>query len=67
MINLGWYELMDRVIMIQDQLETNVAEHKEVDEYFYKLIQDAQEKLSDAYQYAGEKFINSYEDGGKNV
>ena len=45
MINLGWYELMDRVIMIQDQLETNVAEHKEVDEYFYKLIQDAQEKI----------------------
>ena len=64
MINLGWYELMDRVIMIQDQLETNVAEHKEVDEYFYKLIQDAQEKLSDAYQYAGEKFINSYKDVG---
>ena len=63
-MNLGWYELMDRVIMIQDQLETNVAEHKEVDEYFYKLIQDAQEKLSDAYQYTGEKFINSYEDVG---
>ena len=64
MINLGWYELMDRVIMIQDQLETNVAEHKEVDEYFYKLIQEAQEKLADAYQYAGEKFSNSYEDVG---
>ena len=64
MINLGWYELMDRVIMIQDQLETNVAEHKEVDEYFYKLIQEAQEKLADAYQYAGEKFINSYKDVG---
>lgn len=62
MINLGWYELMDRVIMIQDQLETNVAEHKEVDEYFYKLIQEAQEKLADAYQYAGEKFIDSRED-----
>lgn len=62
MINLGWYELMDRVIMIQDQLETNVAEHKAVDEYFYKLIQEAQEKLSEAYQYAGEKFDDSYEE-----
>ena len=63
-MNLGWYELMDRIAMIQDQLEISVAKHKEVDEYFYKLIQDAQEKLSDAYQYAGEKFINSYEDVG---
>ena len=61
-MNLGWYELMDRVIMIQDQLETNVAEHKEADKYFYDLIQEAQEKLADAYQYAGEKFINSCED-----
>ena len=62
MINLGWYELMDRVIMIQDQLETNVGEHKEVDEYFYKLIQEAQEKLSSAYQYAGKKFNDSCEE-----
>ena len=61
-MNLGWYEIMDRVAMIQDQLETNVAEHKEVDEYFYKLIQEAQEKLSSAYQYAGKKFNDSCEE-----
>lgn len=63
-MNLGWYELMDRVIMIQDQLETNVAEHQEVDEDFYNLVQEAQEKLAEAYQYAGERFINSCEDFG---
>lgn len=61
-MNLGWYELMDRVTIIQDQLETNVAEHKGADKYFYDLIQEAQEKLADAYQYAGEKFIDSRED-----
>ena len=63
-MNLGWYELMDRLAMIQDQLEMSVAKHQNIDKEFYDLIQDAQEKLSDAYQYAGEKFINSYEDVG---
>ena len=61
-MNLGWYEIMDRVAMIQDQLETNVAEHEEVDKEFYDLIQQAQEKLSKAYQYAGEKFNDSCEE-----
>ena len=61
-MNLGWYEIMDRIAMIQDQLETHVAEHKEADKYFYDLIQEAQEKLSKAYQYAGEKFNDSCEE-----
>ena len=52
-MNLGWYELMDRIVMIQDQLEMNVAKHQEIDKEFYDLIQEAQEKLSKAYQYAG--------------
>lgn len=61
-MNLGWYELMDRVTIIQDQLETNVAEHQSIDKEFYDLIQEAQEKLSNAYQYAGEKFNDSCEE-----
>ena len=61
-MNLGWYELMGRVTMIQNQLETNVAEHQEVDKEFYYLIQEAKEKLSEAYQYAGEKFNDSCEE-----
>ena len=63
-MNLGWYELMDRIAMIQDQLEISVAKHQNIDKEFYDLVQEAQEKLYDAYQYAGEKFINSYEDVG---
>lgn len=61
-MNLGWYELMDRIVMIQDQLEMNVAKHQEIDKEFYDLIQEAQEKLYDAYRYAGEKFNDSCED-----
>ena len=62
MMNLGWYELMDRLAMIQDQLEMSVSKHQNIDKEFYDLIQEAQEKLSDAYQYAGEKFNDSCED-----
>ena len=61
-MNLGWYELMDRLAMIQDQLEMSVAKHQNIDKEFYGLIQEAQEKLSDAYQYAGEKFNDSCEE-----
>ena len=63
-MNLGWYETMDRIAMIQDQLEMNVAKHQEIDKEFYDLIQEAQEKLYKAYQYAGSKFNDSYEDVG---
>ncbi|MEG0407364.1 MAG: hypothetical protein RR623_00700 [Bacilli bacterium] len=58
-MNLGWYETMDRIAMIQDQLEMNVAKHQEIDKEFYDLVQEAQEKLSKAYQYAGKKFNDS--------
>ena len=34
-MNLGWYEIMDRIAMIQDQLEMNVAKHQEIDKEFY--------------------------------
>ena len=61
-MNLGWYEIMDRIAMIKEQLETHVAEHKEADKYFYDIIQEAQEKLADAYLYAGEKFNDSCEE-----
>ena len=61
-MNLGWYELMDRIAMIQDQLEMNVTKHQEIDKEFYDLVQEAQEKLSEVYQYAGEKFDDSCEE-----
>ena len=61
-MNLGWYELMDRLAMIQDQLEMSVAKHQNIDKEFYDLIQETQEKLSGAYQYAGKKFNDSCEE-----
>ena len=61
-MNFGWYEIMDRIALIQDQLEMNVAKHQEIDKEFYDLIQEAQEELYKAYQYAGEKFNDSFEE-----
>ena len=61
-MNLGWYEIMDRVAMIQSSLHDNVYEHQEKDAELQKLLDDAQDALNKAYQYAGEQFNNSCED-----
>lgn len=61
-MNLCWYEIMDRIAMIQDQLEMGVAKHQKIDKEFCVLIQEAQEKLYDAYRYAGERFDDSCEE-----
>ena len=62
MINLGWYELMDRVAMIQDSIESQVGSHPERDDMFEEILDKAQKLLSEAYQYAGDKFNDSCED-----
>lgn len=61
-MNLGWYEIMDRVAMIQDSIESQVASHPERDDEFNEIIDKAQDLLSKAYQYAGEKFNDSCEE-----
>ena len=61
-VNLGWYEIMDRIAMIQSQLHDTVYEHQEVDVELQRIIDDAQVELNRAYQYAGEKFNDSCED-----
>ena len=63
-MNLGWYEIMDRVAMIQDSIDGQVASHPERDDEFDEIIDKAQDFLSKAYQYASEKFNNSCEDTG---
>ena len=63
-MNLGWYEIMDRVAMIQDQIESQVGSHPERDDTFDEILDKAQKLLSEAYQYAGEKFNNSCEEVG---
>lgn len=60
--NLGYYELMDRIALIQGQLEDYVANHEVADDKLQKLVNDAQVSLSDAYSYVAEKFNDSCED-----
>lgn len=60
-MNFGWYELMDRIVMIQDQIQSNLYEHQEADVEIKAMLDKAQEALSKAYQYAGEKFNDSCE------
>lgn len=61
-MNHGWYEIMDRIHVIQNTLEGNVRHHQEADEHLQQLIDSAQEMLCDAYQYAGEKWCESCRD-----
>lgn len=61
-MNLGWYEIMDRIAMIQDQLENSTGNYQDTDKDFYVLIQSAQEKLYESYKYACEKFNDSCEE-----
>lgn len=61
-MNYGWYEIMDRISVIQNTLEDNVRHHQEADEHLQGLIDSAQEILCEAYQYAGMKWDESYRD-----
>ena len=60
--NFGWYEIMDRLSVIQNQIHDHVYEHQETDADLQKLLDEAQYALNRAYQYAGEKFNDSCED-----
>lgn len=61
-MNRGWYEIMDRISVIQNTLEENVRHHQEADEHLQGLIDSAQEMLSEAYNYAGIKWDESCRD-----
>lgn len=59
-MNLGWYEILDRIHLIQNAIEENLYNHQETDVELQRLLDSAQESLSDAYQYAGKKFDESW-------
>lgn len=61
-MNHGWYEIMYRIYVIQNTLDDNVRQHQEADEHLQRLIDSAQEMLSEAYQYAGMKGDESCRD-----
>ena len=64
-MNLGWYEIMDRISVIQSTLEDTVREHSESDDELKALIDSSQQILTRAYSYASCKFNDSCE--GYNV
>lgn len=67
-MNFDWYEIMDRISVIQNTLEDNVRNHQEADEKLQELIDSTQELLYEAYNYAGLKWDEScrdFEDGYK--
>ena len=58
-MNLGLYELMDRISVIQNQTHDNLYEHQETDVELQRILDNAQDALSEAYQYAARKFDES--------
>lgn len=60
-MNHGWYEIMDRLSVFQQGIEDHVRNHQASDDELKRLIDEAQEKLADAYQYAGGKALEDDE------
>ena len=58
-MNLGLYELMDRLYVIQNTLHDNVYEHQDSDVELQRIVDNAQDSLSEAYQYVARKFDES--------
>ena len=58
-MNLGLYELMDRLYVIQNTLHDNVYEHQEADVELQRILDNTQDALSEAYQYVARKFDES--------
>ena len=53
-MNLGWYEIMERIAMIQSDIDCDVYHHGESDEKLKTMLEEVQRLLSNAYDYAQE-------------
>lgn len=58
-MNLGLYELVDRLYVIQNALYDNVYEHQETDAELQRILDNTQDALSEAYRYVSRKFDES--------
>ena len=58
-MNLGLYELMDRLYVIQNTIHDHLYEHQETDVELQRILDNAQDSLSEAYQYVARKFDES--------
>ena len=61
-MNLGYYELMDRISVIQNNLEDIVHKHPKASDELKAIIDDAQYSLSSAYDIVSDQWIDSCED-----
>lgn len=50
-----WFEVLDRISVIQETIETYIRNHSVDDEHLKDIVDKAQECLGEAYQYAGNK------------
>ena len=62
-MNLGWYEVIDRISVIQNTINDRLYEHQVADLQLQQLLDDVQHSLNQAYQYAREMFNDSCEGG----
>ena len=62
-MNLGIYELMDRLYVIQNTIHDHLYEHQETDVDLQRILDNAQGSLSEAYQYVARKFDESNTNG----
>lgn len=60
-MNLGWYEIMDRIAMIQNSLNDNVYLHQEADVKLQSMLHTVQANLNKTYDYSARKFDESCE------
>ena len=58
-MNLSIYELMDRISVIQNTIHDHLYEHQETDVELQRILDNAQDYLSEAYQYVARKFDES--------
>ena len=64
-MNLGYYELMDRIAIIQCNLNDYVEEHIVASDEIKKHLDAAQKSLTLAYGVAADEWHNSCEDFNK--
>lgn len=61
-INLGLFEIMDRLSVIQQNMHDFIYLHEEVKGEYIEELDKAAEILADLYQKVAEDFYNSCED-----
>ena len=62
-MNLGLYEIMDRISTVQVLVEDAISNHEESDYFLKQILVEVQHSLHKAYTYSAEKYDDSCNDG----